>query len=184
MDLPRIPGCDGAGIVRAVGSKVSRAAVGQRVSPIFYQTFWDGPPRQEVFTSALGSAVDGTLRQHAVFPESGLVLAPRHLSGAEAAALPCAYLTAWNALFGLKGEDSLQPEDFVLVQGSGGVSLAALQLAIAAGTTVIATTSSQAKAKRLRSLGAHHVINYVENPEWGDIIRQWTPNNRGEPDVR
>lgn len=122
--------------------------------------------------------MDGTLRSTAVFLESGLVRMPKNLTFREASTLPCAGLTAWNALMGLPGRP-LQRGDYVLTLGSGGVSLFALQIAVAAGATVISTTSSAAKADRLKALGAHHVINYRDDPDWGHTARQLTPDGAG-----
>lgn len=118
----------------------------------------------------------GTLRQYGAFPESGLVRAPANLNYVEASTLSCAALTAWNAFYGLK---QLKPGESVIVQGSGGVSIFALQFAKAAGAKVIATTSSAAKAETLKKLGADHVINYKEDKDWGKTARALTPGGTG-----
>lgn len=103
---------------------------------------------------------------------------PESLSWVEASTLSCAALTAWNALYGLEGRQ-VKPGDVVLTQGTGGVSLFALQFAVAAGATVIATTSSDDKAKKLKSLGAHHVLNYKSDPNWGETAQNLTPGHLG-----
>lgn len=128
---------------------------------------------------ALGHGTDGTLRSHAIFSEAALVHAPKSLEWLQAATLSCAWITAWNALFGLKGNE-VGPGSWVLVQGTGGVSIAALQLAVAAGATVIATTSTEEKATRLKALGAAQVVNYRTNRDsWGAEARRLTTDERG-----
>ncbi|KAJ5865368.1 uncharacterized protein N7529_007284 [Penicillium soppii] len=180
---PIVPGCDGAGIVEEVGSSVREFRSGDRVvthvSPKLVESrgddalagFADVPP-------CLGQGSDGTLRSHGVYSEAGLVHAPTSLDLLHAATLTCTWTTAWNSLFGLKGREA-GPCSWVLVQGTGGVSTASLQLAVAAGATVIATTSSEEKASRLKALGATHVINYRTNSEWGEEARLLTPGGRG-----
>lgn len=127
----------------------------------------------------LGQGSDGTLRSHGVFAETALVHAPKSLDWIPAATLPCNWSTAWNALFGLKGKEA-GPGTWVLVQGTGGVSIAMLQVAAAAGATVVATTSSDEKAERLKGLGAAHTVNYRLNPEtWAEQARNLTPDGRG-----
>jgi NADPH:quinone reductase-like Zn-dependent oxidoreductase len=133
----------------------------------------------EVALDALGQGPDGTLRSKGVFSEKALVHAPTSLDWISAATLPCTWLTAWNALFGLK-DKAIGPGSWVLVQGTGGVSIAALQVAVAAGATVVATTSNQEKEERLKAVGAAHTINYRTNPEnWGKQARDLTPDGRG-----
>ncbi|EJP69648.1 Zinc-type alcohol dehydrogenase-like protein [Beauveria bassiana] len=168
-----IPGSDGAGTVIAVGSQVSRFKPGDKVVTLFNQEHIGGPLTPEAAGSGLGGAIDGTLRSVGAFNEQGLVHQPKTLSAVEAATLPCAGLTAWNALYGLS-DNRVTAGQWVLTQGSGGVSIFALQFAKAAGARVIATTSSDAKAASLRALGADHVINYRENPEWGAEARKIT----------
>ncbi|KAM0670063.1 hypothetical protein ACQRIU_000458 [Beauveria bassiana] len=168
-----IPGSDGAGTVIAVGSQVSRFKPGDKVVTLFNQEHIGGPLTAEAAGSGLGGAIDGTLRSVGAFNEQGLVHQPKTLSAVEAATLPCAGLTAWNALNGLS-DNRVTAGQWVLTQGSGGVSIFALQFAKAAGARVIATTSSDAKAASLRALGADHVINYRENPEWGAEARKIT----------
>jgi len=167
MALPRVPLSDGAGEVVALGEGVTNWNVGDRVAGIFMQTWLDGPYREEYGKSALGGAIDGMLADLVVLDEQGLVAVPDHLSFAEAATLPCAAVTAWNALF---ESGSVKPGDTVLVQGSGGVSVFALQFAKAAGARIIATSSQPAKMDRLKAMGADWVLNYKEEPEWGKVI--------------
>jgi NADPH:quinone reductase-like Zn-dependent oxidoreductase len=126
--------------------------------------------------TGLGGPVDGVLREYGVFNEQGLVLIPDSLSCREAATLPCAALTAWNALYGSR---PLKPGDTVLVQGTGGVSIFGLQFALAGGAEVIATTSDARKEELLKELGAHHVINYKTNSEWGQAAKDMSLGARG-----
>ncbi|KAJ5225241.1 Polyketide synthase enoylreductase [Penicillium chermesinum] len=140
----------------------------------------DGPPMGEIDGPAaltgLGGAIDGVLREYAVFNQIGLVKAASNLSAIENSTLACAAVTSWNALYGLK---PLKPGQTVLVQGTGGVSTFGLQFAKAAGATVIATTSSESKAAKLKKLGADHVINYKTDPNWGETARSLTPDKAG-----
>lgn len=124
----------------------------------------------------MGGVIDGTLRTYGTFNENGLVHMPPSLSYLEGATLPCAALTAWNALYGLK---QLKPGDVVLTQGTGGVSIFAVQFAKAAGATVISTTSSSKKASILKSYGADYVINYKDTPSWGEEAKKLTPGSAG-----
>lgn len=149
---------------------------GDKVVTLFNQAHQAGPIDLRALQTGLGAALDGTLREYGIFPETGLVASPKNLNWEEASTLSCAALTSWNALFGLK---PLKPGEYVLVQGTGGVSLFALQFAKASGAYVVATTSSEEKAQKLRSLGADHVINYKTTPEWGKAARELTPNNNG-----
>ncbi|EAW10290.1 zinc-dependent alcohol dehydrogenase family protein [Aspergillus clavatus NRRL 1] len=176
LDLPVIPGSDGAGEVVEAGSKVKHFKKGDKVVTLFNQLHQYGAVDDLSAKSGLGGVMDGTLRQYGVFNENGVVKAPRNLNFLESSSLTCAALTSWNALYGLK---PLKPGEIVLVQGTGGVSMFALQFAKAAGATVIATTSSEAKAKKLKELGADHVINYKTNFNWGDTARSLTPENAG-----
>jgi NADPH:quinone reductase-like Zn-dependent oxidoreductase len=120
--------------------------------------------------TTLGTGIDGPLRQYVVFDENAWVPAPKSLSLVQATTLPCAAVTAWNALHGLS-DYSVTTGDVVLIQGTGGVSLFAVQFALAAGATVIATTSSAEKEKMLKEIGVHHVINYIEDLNWGDTAK-------------
>lgn len=174
-----VPGSDGAGVVEAVGSRVTAFRVGDRVcTHLTCGLAEDDLPVFEDICAGLGQTVDGTLRQYGVFHETSLVRMPSNVGFLEAATLSCSGLTAWNALFGL-GSKSPKPGDTVLVQGTGGVSIAALQFALAAGATVIATTSTDDKATKLKALGAHHIINYRETPDWGERSRALTADGNG-----
>ncbi|KAH6676614.1 hypothetical protein B0J14DRAFT_560903 [Halenospora varia] len=171
-----VPASDGAGEVVAVGSKVTRFKVGAKVVTLFNQTHLGGSLNPQTSASGLGGVIDGALRQYGTFNENGLVDMPPSLNWLEAATLPCAALTAWNGLYGLK---PLQPGQVVLTQGTGGVSIFAVQFAKAAGATVIATTSSKEKADILKKLGADHVLNYKEDPNWGEKAKALTPGGEG-----
>lgn len=170
---PRIPMSDGAGVVTAVGAGVTDLKVGDHVVSLFFPEWSDGEPglAQGDFARVPGDGIDGYARQAVTAPASAFTLAPQGWSHAEAATLTCAGLTAWYALF---ESGRIKSGDTVLTQGTGGVSVYALQFAKAAGATVIATTSSAAKAERLRQLGADHVINYRDDPAWGDTARRLT----------
>ncbi|KAF9247638.1 hypothetical protein CBS147339_9307 [Penicillium roqueforti] len=176
LNLPVVPGSDGAGEVIEVGSKVVEFKKGDRVATLFNQGHQYGDIDIHAANTGLGGVIDGTLREYGVFNELGLVKAPKNLDVREASTLPCAALTSWNALYGLK---PLRPGQTVLVQGTGGVSMFSLQFAKVAGATVIATTSSPQKAERLKKLGADHVINYKTEPNWGDAARKLTPDGAG-----
>ena len=178
LSLPVIPGSDASGTVLAIGPKVTRFRIGDNVCTHMLPAHLNGPFTPEKLQIGLGASMDGTLRSTAIFPESGLVRMPKTLTFREASTLPCAALTAWNALMGLPGRP-LRRGDYVLTLGSGGVSLFALQIAVAAGATVVSTTSSAAKADRLRALGAHQVINYKDDPDWGETARRMTPDGAG-----
>ena len=193
--FPVVAGSDGAGDVVAVGSKVTRFKPGQKVNPpftplhisrheanvnqvvtLFNQGHLGGSLNSTSIQTGLGGVIDGTIRTHGVFNEEGLVEMPQNLNYLESATLTCAGLTAWNALYGLK---QLMPGDWVLTQGTGGVSLFAVQFAKAAGAKVIATTSSKEKEQILKKLGADVVINYKENPEWGVMAKMATTDGQG-----
>ena len=167
----RIPMSDGAGEVTAVGEGVSEFAVGDRVVSTFFPDWLDGEPMAEGFGRVPGDGIDGYAREQVTAPATGFTRAPRGWSHVEAATITTAGLTAWRALF---EHGALQPGQDVLVQGSGGVSVYALQLAKLAGARVIATSSSDAKLKRLRELGADELINYREDPDWGMTVRKLT----------
>jgi NADPH:quinone reductase-like Zn-dependent oxidoreductase len=160
---------DACGEVVEVGPEVKRVKVGDRVCIAFMPDWISGEVDEGKARTALGAFSQGVLAERVVFSEDALVRVPDHLTDEEAATLPCAAVTAWNALF-FRG--NCQPGHSVLVLGTGGVSLFALQFALAAGARVIATTSSAAKAERLRGLGAHHVINYNETADWDDAARK------------
>ena len=160
----RIPMSDGAGIVSAVGDGVTEFAVGDQVVSIFFPDWLDGRPPSSAFTRVPGDGIDGYAREAVTAPTHWFTRAPAGFSHAEAATLTCAGLTAWRALF---VDYAVKPGDTVLVQGTGGVSIFALQFAKAAGATVIATSSSNEKLERVRELGADHLINYKEVEAWG-----------------
>ncbi|HEY1710128.1 MAG TPA: NAD(P)-dependent alcohol dehydrogenase [Rhizomicrobium sp.] len=161
---PLVPFSDGAGVVSAIGSGVKRVKVGERVCPLFFQSWLTGPVKAESRNKPLGGPLDGVLQQHMKLIEDGVSKIPDHMSFEEAATLPCAGLTAWRAI---AVEAPVGPGDTILVQGTGGVSIFALQFAKARGAKVIATSSSDEKLERAKALSADHVINYKTNPEWG-----------------
>ena len=165
--FPLVPLSDGAGEVAEVGKGVTRVKRGDRVAAIFMQRWISGAVTDEAARSTLGGDIDGMAAEYVVLHENGLVHVPAHLSFEEAAALPCAAVTAWNALF---ESGRTQFGDTVLVMGSGGVSLFALQFAKLAGARVIATSSSDAKLERLKQLGASEGINYRSVPEWNERV--------------
>ena len=168
LKQPSIPLSDGAGVVAAVGPGVTRFKEGDRVQGAFFTAWEDGPPKRSM---ALGDGMGpGVLAELVVLPESGVVPMAQSLDFAQAACLPCAGVTAWNALH--EGSRPLRPGDRVLVLGSGGVSMLALQIARASGCEVIATSSSDEKLARVRELGAAHTVNYKTTPEWGAWIAQ------------
>lgn len=166
-----IPLSDGAGEVVAVGDDVDRFKVGDHVAGTFFQNWIDGPAKPEP-RPALGAPADGVLAEFVVFHQNNAVLIPAHLSFEEGATLPCAGVTAWNALM-VSGK-CIQPGDTVLALGTGGVSIFALQFAKITGAKVIITSSSDEKLERARSLGADMCINYQEKPEWGQEVQQLT----------
>ena len=162
-----VPLSDGAGEVVALGDGVSRFAVGDRVIGCFHPRWFGGPIKPDYLTDRLGANLDGMLAEYAVLSQEAAVPVPGDLSFEEAATLPCAAVTAWVAL---TGHGRVTAGDTVLTQGSGGVSIFALQFARLLGARVIATTSSAAKAERLKALGATAVINYVESPDWHEKV--------------
>lgn len=178
MATPVVPCSDGVGKVVKVGSKVTEFSEGDRVATLFNQKHQAGPIRPAGMTSGLGGALNGTLREYGVFPELGLVRAPSNISNHEAATLSCAPLTAWNALFGIESK-AVRPGDWVLTQGTGGVSLAAIQFARASGASVIATSSSDEKLEFLKKVGATHVINYKTDTNWGQTAKDLTTGKLG-----
>jgi NADPH:quinone reductase-like Zn-dependent oxidoreductase len=171
MKLPMTPLSDGVGIVEAIGEGVDRFVAGDRVAGIFMQEWIDGRVDKKKSASALGGAIPGVLREYMLFHQSGLVKPPAHLTDVEAATLPCAAVTAWHALF---EEGPACPGDTVLLQGTGGVSLFALQFAKAAGFRVIITSSSDEKLQRARQLGADETINYKQTLDWDEAARHLT----------
>lgn len=171
LPLPLIPFSDGVGEVVAVGEGVTRVKSGDRVAGIFFQKWLAGELTAEKAESALGGAIEGMLAEYVVLHEDGVVRVPEHLTDEEAASLPCAAVTAWNALFTSGG---LKAGDTVLIQGTGGVSIFALQFALLAGARVIATSSSDEKLERVLQLGASDGINYKQTPDWSKKVRELT----------
>ncbi|MBW2462081.1 MAG: NAD(P)-dependent alcohol dehydrogenase [Deltaproteobacteria bacterium] len=169
--LPLVPLSDGVGEVVEVGPDVTRVAVGDRVMPLFAQKWLAGLPTKGDLRSTLGGPHDGTLRESMVLSEEALVRVPDYLTNAEAATLPCAALTAWSALV---EHSPVRPGETVLIQGTGGVSIFALQLAKLLGARTIVTSSSEAKRERARALGADETIDYVADPAWGKTAKELT----------
>lgn len=162
LKLPRIPCSDGAGEVTAIGEGVTSWKPGDRVAGIFMQNWIDGAPTPAKTKGALGGDIDGMLADSVILHEAGLVAIPPHLSYDEAATLPCAAVTAWNALT----VANLRPGATVLIQGTGGVSIFALQFARLMGMRVLGVSSSDEKLERARGLGLHAGLNYRETPDW------------------
>jgi NADPH:quinone reductase-like Zn-dependent oxidoreductase len=171
LKLPQIPLSDGAGEVDAVGPEVKSVKPGDRVANTFFERWDCGEPTDEKARTALGAGRDGVLAEYVVLHEEGVIPIPDHLSYAEAAALPCAALTAWNALV-IQGR--VRAGDVVLTLGTGGVSMFALQFALMNGAQVIITSGSDDKLARAKQLGASHTINYRKNPDWGKQVRRIT----------
>ncbi|MCF8471150.1 MAG: NAD(P)-dependent alcohol dehydrogenase [Parvibaculum sp.] len=174
-ELPLVPLSDGCGEVVEVGEGVTRLQKGDRVAPGFFQGWFSGPPTPAGLATSLGGPIDGCAQDYMCLSAEGVSKAPANLSDAEVACLPCAALTAWRALF---VEGSLKAGDTVLVQGTGGVSIFALQFAKAAGARVLITSSSNEKLERAKALGADEVINYKATPDWAKEARKLT-NGRG-----
>ncbi len=171
MALPRVPISDGAGEVVAVGEAVTAWKTGDRVVIPFFPAWLDGELTSAKAASGLGGDVDGLLREFAAIRADALLPIPAHLSFAQAAALPCAAVTAWNGLF-VAG--NLQPEQTLLLQGTGGVSLFGLQFGAMMGANIILLSSSDAKLERARAMGAQHTINYRTTPDWEKQVREIT----------
>lgn len=164
--LPLIPLSDGAGEVVEIGAKVTKFSIGDRVCATFSQNWSFGPPTNESYKNTLGSPLNGMLATESVFHEDGLIKFPEHLDYLEASTLPCAGVTAFNAIMG----NELKPADSVLLQGSGGVSLFSLQFAKALGLKIIITSSSEEKIQKALKLGAHCGINYLDKPNWSKEV--------------
>ena len=171
VDEGRIPMSDGAGVVTAIGEGVADFAVGDKVLSCFFPNWQDGGPAFEKLLGVPGDHVDGFAARSVTMSARGFTRMPANLGYKEAASLTCAGLTAWRALM---VEARLKPGDWVLVQGSGGVSVFALQFARMLGCNVIATSSSDKKLQKLSALGAQHLINYKQEPGWGDKVLQIT----------
>jgi NADPH:quinone reductase-like Zn-dependent oxidoreductase len=168
--FPLVPVSDGAGVIERIGPGVREFAARDRVIGSFFESWISGEPSETKMRSALGGSVDGVLTEYRIFPKHALVRTPEHLSDTEAAALPCAGVTAWSAVIKLGG---IKPGQIVLTQGTGGVSLFAIQFAKMCGARVIATSSSDAKIERLKQLGADFTVNYKATPDWGKKAREW-----------
>ncbi len=163
LAMPRVPCSDGVGEVVAAGPEATRVKVGERVAGTFFARWTGGEMTPEGAQTALGGELDGVLAEYVTLDEEGVTHVPAHLSDEEAATLPCAALTAWNALF---ESGNVRAGDTVLTLGTGGVSIFALQLAKAAGARVIITSGSDEKLARARELGAHETVNYKAMPDW------------------
>ena len=170
MELPRIPCSDAAGEVLAIGEGVAAWKPGDRAMGIFMQNWLDGPLSHAKARGALGGDVDGVLAEHVVLRQEGLVAIPDHLSFEEAATLPCAAVTAWNAL----ASAEIKPGSTVLIQGTGGVSIFALQFARLKGARVLGVSSSGEKLERANAMGLHAGLNYREHPEWDRWAQEQT----------
>lgn len=164
----RVPLSDGAGEVIEVGAAVTRVAVGDRVIPTFFPRWIDGDPVGDVLDASLGGNVDGVLAGQVVAHQDAVVHAPQSLAWAEASTIACAGVTAWHALQALS---PMQAGQHVLVEGTGGVSTWALQLALAMGLEVTVVSGSAAKLARARSMGAHHLIDYTATPDWDAAVQ-------------
>ncbi|HTU50666.1 MAG TPA: NAD(P)-dependent alcohol dehydrogenase [Acidobacteriaceae bacterium] len=171
LRTPLIPLSDGAGEVVAVGAGVMRFKPGDRVVGLFLQNWQDGGPSQAKSRGGLGGDIDGMLADYVALPERGVSHFPAHLSYEEAATLPCAALTAWNALFHVA---ATRPGDTVVIQGTGGVSIFALQFAKLVGARVLGTSSSDEKLARAKTLGLDEGINYKSNPDWSSWVKKQT----------
>jgi len=169
-----IPLSDGAGEVVATGDSVTRFRVGDRVAGIFFEGWIDGPPSAESLETDRGGNPGGMLSEYVVSHEDGLVSVPGHLSYEEAATLPCAALTAWVGLF---KRGHLQSDQYVLLEGTGGVSIFGLILSHAAGAKPIITSSSDEKLEKAKALGAFATVNYRSTPEWQQEVRELTGGN-------
>jgi NADPH:quinone reductase-like Zn-dependent oxidoreductase len=175
-ELPLIPVSDGVGTIVAVGSRVSRVKVGDRVCPTYFQNWISGEPTAQRFASGLGGPLDGVMAELVCLSEEGVVRVPDYLSNEEAATLPCAALTAWSAI---STHAATKPGDRVLVQGTGGVALFALAFAKLHGAHVTVISSSDDKLERARSLGADMTVNYRTTPEWSRLAREIAPERGG-----
>lgn len=169
--LPLIPISDGVGEVVEAGPGVTRVGIGDRVCPLFHQGWISGEPSAERFGRTLGGPVDGTMAEYMLLSEEGVSKVPAHLTDEQAAALPCAALTAWSAVV---THDNLGPGSRVLVQGTGGVALFALQFAKLRGAHVTVISSSDDKIARAKALGADAAVNYAKTPEWYRATREIT----------
>ncbi len=173
LPFPLIPLSDGAGEIIEIGEQVSRVKVGDRVAALFFQKWLAGPNRPEYGKSAMGGALNGMLADQVVLHEDGVIRIPSEMSFEQASTLPCAAVTAWNALIASGG---IKPGDTVLTMGTGGVSLFALEFAKMNGARIIITSSSDEKLERAKKLGAHETINYKKHQEWEKKVLELTGN--------
>lgn len=171
IDYPRVPLSDGCGEITAVGEGVTDFDVGDAVIAVFYPQWETGRPTKKRKQKILGENIDGCLQEFLTIDAAGIALAPQNLSAEEAATLVCAGHTAWYALM---EEHALQAKDTLLIQGTGGVSLFALQFAKALGATVVATSSSDEKLQKLKAMGADHLVNYNTHPNWEEKVLELT----------
>ncbi|GGH15674.1 zinc-dependent alcohol dehydrogenase family protein [Silvibacterium dinghuense] len=171
LALPRIPCSDGAGEVTAVGEGVTRFKVGDRVAGIFMQHWIDGPADAAKQRGALGGDIDGMLAESVLLDQNGLVPIPDHLSWEEASTLPCAAVTAWNAVV---HAGRVKPGDTVVIQGTGGVSIFALQFAKLLGARVLGTSGSDEKLARAKALGLDAGVNYRQHEDWAKWVLEET----------
>ena len=171
LQLPRVPNSDASGTITAVGSGVKRLREGDRVASCFFSSWVDGVITQAAMSSALGGALDGVLAEEVVLNADGVISLPRGYSSVQGSTLPCAALTAWHALFEIK---RIQKGDRVLLLGTGGVSIFAMQFAVAVGAEVFIISSSDEKLARAKSMGAHHLINYKKFPNWERSVLELT----------
>ncbi len=178
--LPLVMLSDGVGVVDEVGPGVTLARPGDRLCPLLFQTWPAGDPDAHKLSRGLGCETDGTMAEYLVLPETGAAPAPRHLNDVEAACLPTAGVTAWRAVV---TDGHVKPGDVVLVQGTGGVALFALQFAKLLGAHVICTSSSDDKLARARALGADATLNYRSQPEWGRLARDMARTVSGRDGV-
>jgi NADPH:quinone reductase-like Zn-dependent oxidoreductase len=171
LKLPIVPISDGAGVIDAIGPEVSGLTAGTLVTTRFFPRWEAGAPTYERLRYVTGETLAGVMQDYLTLPASDVQPAPAHLNAQEAATLPCAALTAWRAIV---VEGQVKAGDRVLLQGTGGVSLFALQFARMLGAEIIITSSSDEKLERARALGAHHTINYRQEPQWGKAARKLT----------
>ena len=171
LQLPRVPNSDASGTITAVGSGVKSLREGDRVASCFFSSWVDGVITHAAMSSALGGALDGVLAEEVVLNADGVISLPRDYSSVQGSTLPCAALTAWHALFEIK---RIQKGDRVLLLGTGGVSIFAMQFAVAVGAEVFIISSSDEKLARAKSMGAHHLINYKKFPNWERSVLELT----------
>ena len=171
IPYPRVPNSDGAGEVVETGAGVTRFKAGDKECGTFFQGWIDGPITERDMANALGGTLDGMLAEYCVLPEGGLVTMPAHMSFEEASTLPCSPVTAWHSLVEVGG---VKPGDTVLLLGTGGVSIVALQFVKMLGARAIITSSSEEKLARAQELGAWQTVNYRETPEWQDAVLELT----------